>query len=104
MWASSGRRRRTTRGQRIESRPGTTEAVIHAADRKRILKEPALGGVAELRRHWTVAVSTEPLSRAAAVASLSAVRHVLSVIPVKVPAPLPSPEPSVTFEEALVHA
>ena len=30
-----------------------------------ILREPTLGVVAELRRHWTVALSTEPLSREA---------------------------------------
>src|SRR5262245_11462149 len=37
------------------------------------VKEPTLGVVEELKRHWTVAVSTEPLSREAAIESLGAV-------------------------------
>jgi HEPN domain-containing protein len=59
------------------------QAVIHVAVKKGILREPTLGLVAELKRHWMVAVSTEPLSPAAANESLSAVRHILSVTPVK---------------------
>ena len=59
------------------------QAVIHVAVKKGVLREPTLGLVAELKRHWLVAVSTEPLSHAAANESLSAVRHILSVIPVK---------------------
>jgi hypothetical protein len=51
-----------------------------------------------------VAVSTEPLSREAAVASLIAVRHVLSGTPVKEPAHVPGPESGVVLEKALVHA
>jgi hypothetical protein len=58
-------------------------AVIHTAVKKGVLREPTLSLVTELKRHWTVAVSTEPLSPAAANESLSAVRHILSVIPVK---------------------
>ena len=42
------------------------QAVIHLAVKKGILREPTLGLVAELKRHWTVAVSTEPLSPDAA--------------------------------------
>ena len=77
--------------------------VIHVAIRQGILKEPTLGVVAELKRHWTVAVSTEPLSREAAVEPLSAVRHVLSVIPVKEPLQVPDPE-SGDFRKSLGHA
>jgi hypothetical protein len=55
-------------------------------------------------RHWTVAVSTEPLSREAAVESLSAVRHVLSVIPVKEPEHVPGSGSGVVLEKAVVHA
>jgi hypothetical protein len=59
------------------------QAVIQASVRKGILREPTLSLVAELKQHWTVAVSTEPLSPDAANESISAVRHILSVIPVK---------------------
>jgi hypothetical protein len=69
-----------------------------------ILREPMLGVVTELRRHWRVAVSTEPLSREAAVESLSAVRHVDSVTQVKEPAQVPGSGWGVVFEKALVHA
>ncbi|MCA1685670.1 MAG: hypothetical protein LC745_06720 [Planctomycetia bacterium] len=61
-------------------RPG---AVVHVASKKGILREPTLGLVEELRRHWAVALSAEPLPREAAVGALSAVRHVLAVIPVE---------------------
>ena len=55
------------------------QAVIRVANKKGILREPTLGLVADLKRHWTVAVSTEPLPRDAANESLSIVRHILSV-------------------------
>ena len=83
--ALEARLRQVLLTRHVEPRAGDPEAVIHSAVRKGILKEPTLGVVAELRRHWTVALSTEPLTRDAAVESLSAVRHVLSVIPVKHP-------------------
>jgi hypothetical protein len=69
------------RGIAVEA--ADAQAVIHTAVKKGILREPTLGLVAELKRHWMVAVSTEPLSPEAANESLSAVRHILSVIPVK---------------------
>jgi HEPN domain-containing protein len=65
----------------ILSRMDDAERVVHVATRKGVLKEPTLGVVAEVRRHWMVALSVEPLSREAASSSISAVRHVLSVIP-----------------------
>ena len=45
---------------------------IHAAVKKGVLKEPTLGLVMDLKRHWTVAVSTEPLAREAATAASAA--------------------------------
>ncbi len=102
--ALEARLRQVLIGRRIEPRTGGPDAVIHAANRKGILREPTLGVVAELRRHWTVAVSTEPLTREAAVESLSAVRHVLSVIPVKESAQMTSPGPRVAVDRSLVHA
>jgi HEPN domain-containing protein len=102
--ALEARLRQVLLSRRIDARAGDPQAVIHAAVRKGILREPTLGVVAELRRHWTVALSTEPLSREAAVEALSAVRHVLSVIPVKEPARAPGSESGVTFDKSLVHA
>ncbi len=98
------RLRQVLLSRRIEARAGDAQAVIHAAVRKGILREPTLGVVAELKRHWTVAVSTEPLSREAAVKSLSAVRHILSVIPVKEPMPAAGPRSGVTSDRSLVPA
>lgn len=69
--ALEARLRQVLLSRRIETRTGGPEVVLHVAVRKGILREPTLGVVAELRRHWMVAVSTEPLSREAAVESLA---------------------------------
>ncbi len=90
--------------RRIQPRAGDPEAVIHAAVRKGLLKEPALGVVAELRRHWTIALSTEPLPRDAAIASLSAVRHILSVVPVHPPGHADASVRQPVRARPLVHA
>jgi HEPN domain-containing protein len=102
--ALEARLRQVLLSRRIDVRAVDPQAVIHVAVRKGILKEPTLGVVAELRRHWTVALSTEPLAREAAVASLSAVRHVLSVTPVKDPARAGRAVPGVTEKRSLVPA
>jgi hypothetical protein len=102
--ALEARLRQVMLSRRIETRDGDAQAVIQAAVRKRILREPTLGVVSALKRHWSVAVSTEPLSREAAVESLSAVRHVLSVIPVKEPVHPASAEFGAPVDEAFVHA
>jgi hypothetical protein len=81
-----------------------SQAVIRSAAKKGILREPTLGLVAVLKRHWTVAVSTEPLPREAANDSLSVVRHILAVTPVKEHAAEPSPYPMTIHKDALVHA
>ena len=60
----------------------SAEAVLHAAIRNGILHEPTLGVVDQLKRHWIIALSPEPLPREVAVESLSVVRHVLAVTPV----------------------
>ncbi len=86
--ALEARLRQVLIGRRIATRSGADpNAVIHVATRKGVLKEPALGVVAGLRRHWNVAVSTEPLPREAAAESLAAVRQILAVIPVREPVP-----------------
>lgn len=56
-------------------------AVFDRAVRKGVLNGPALKLAEEVRRHWVTAMSTEPLGRDAANESLSAVRHLLAVIP-----------------------
>jgi hypothetical protein len=56
------------------------------------------------KRICTAAIFPEPLSREAAVESLSTARHVLSVTPVKEPARVPGSGSGVVFEKALVHA
>jgi len=83
--ALEARLRQALLGRRIVSGMGTPQAVLHVATRKGILREPTLGVVEQLKRHWLVAVSAEPVSREAANESLSIVRHVLSIIPVKEP-------------------
>ena len=80
--ALEARLRQVLLSRRIAARYDSPDAVVHAATRRHILSEPVLGVVNELRRHWSVAVSTEPLSREAAEHSLSATRHILAVTPV----------------------
>jgi hypothetical protein len=83
--ALEARLRQIVLDRRIAAGSDDSQAVMHAAIKKGVLKEPTLGVVAELKRHWTTAVSTEPLPRAAALEALSAVRHILAVLPVKSP-------------------
>ena len=81
-----------------------SQAVIHVAVKKGVLREPTLGLVSELKRHWTVAVSTEPLSADAANESLSAVRHILSVIPVKEHVSVEGTRSKAVPQQVLAHA
>ncbi len=81
--ALESRLRQALLSRRVATRSDDPQAVIRVATRKGILKEPTLGLVAELKRHWSVAVSTEPLTREAAVESLGAVRYILSILPAK---------------------
>jgi hypothetical protein len=80
--ALEARLRRVLLNRRTLARSDDPGAVLHLAVKKGILREPTLGLVEELRRSWTVALSAEPLPREAAFSALSAVRHVLAVIPV----------------------
>ncbi len=102
--ALEARLRQVLLNRGIVTDPANSQDVIHVAVKKGILKEPTLGVVAELKRHWMVAVSTEPLSRDAANESLSAVRHVLSIIPVKVHRDVPEARVKAIPDRALVHA
>ena len=102
--ALESRLRQVLLTRRIAVKSDDPQAVIRLAARKGILKEPTLGLIAELKRHWTVAVSIEPLPREAAVESLSVVRHVLSVIPVKEHPPTPVDRAEPTAKKVLAHA
>jgi len=81
--ALEARLRQALLGRRVTARADDPRAVIRLAARRGILNEPALGLVADLKRQWSVALSTEPLSRDAAVRSLGAVRYLLSVLPAR---------------------
>src|SRR5205814_235950 len=59
-------------------------ALFELATRKGILREPALSVLEDLRRHWNIAVGTDPLTREAASEALSAARHILATVPVGV--------------------
>lgn len=79
--ALESRLRQVLLARRVGSALDSTEAVLHAATKRGVLVEPVSGLVDEIRRHWVIAVSTDPLPRDAAVSSLSAARHVLAVVP-----------------------
>ena len=100
--ALEARLRQVLLTRRITTASDDPQAVIRLATRKGILREPTLGLVSELKRHWAVALSTEPLRREDAVASFSTVRHVLSVIPVKEHSPVLTRQDEV--KTSFVHA
>ena len=50
------RLRQALLGRRIVSGMGTPQAILHVATRKGILRQPTLGVVEQLKRHWLVAV------------------------------------------------
>ena len=81
--ALEARLRQALLSRRVVTRADDHHKVIRLASRRGILKEPALGLVTELERHWAVAISTDPLPREAAVESLGAVRYILSILPGK---------------------
>jgi hypothetical protein len=66
---------------RGDARSSAGDVVFHRAARYGLLAGPTLELVEELRRHWRVAMSTDPISREDAHKALSAVRHLLAVLP-----------------------
>ncbi len=80
--ALESRLRRALLSRRMSARADDHHAVVRLAAKRGILREPTLGLVAGLERHWAVAVSTDPLPREAAIESLGAVRYILSIVPV----------------------
>jgi HEPN domain-containing protein len=81
--ALEARLRQALLNRKIAAGSDDSQAVVHAAIKRGVLKPPTIEVVSELKRHWTIAVSTEPLPRESALEALSAVRHLLAVIPVK---------------------
>ncbi len=84
--AIEARLRRVLLLRGIGRRADTPQAMIAAATHAGILRAANLELLQELRKQWNVAISTEPLTREAAEAALSAARHILATIPVEDPA------------------
>jgi HEPN domain-containing protein len=80
--AVEARLRRVLLGRGKMPPAGDPQALLAAAKRAGILREPVLTLLDELTRHWRVATGSEPLTREGAVAALAAARNVLSMIPV----------------------
>jgi HEPN domain-containing protein len=72
--------------RRIVARSNRPHALFDLAIRKGIIHEPVLGMLEELKRHWNIAVSIDPLTRSSASEALSAARHILATVPVGDPA------------------
>jgi hypothetical protein len=68
------------------SRMDSADRLIDAAARAGILSEAGRKLLDEVRREWTVAISTEPLGRDAAEHAVQSARQLLSIIPVNDPA------------------
>lgn len=83
IWrAVEARLRRVLLSRGKAPRQANPEMLIRAAHRAGIISEPALRLLKELRQQWNIAISTEPLTKEAANAALSAARHILATIPV----------------------
>lgn len=80
--AIEARLRRVLLARGSTRRTDTPEALIEAAVRAGLLREPSVTLLQELRKQWRVAISFEPLSREAAEAALLAARNVLATISV----------------------
>ncbi len=101
--ALESRLRQALLSRRIATRSDDPQGVIRVATRKGLLKEPTLGVVAELKRNWAVAVSTEPLRREVAVEALGAVRYILSILPARESPTIP-PETAPKSDQEYAHA
>lgn len=78
--AIEARLRRVLLAKGITTRAETPQKMIDAAVRAKIVHEPAVGLLQELRKQWNIAVSFDPLSREAADKALHAARDILSTI------------------------
>jgi HEPN domain-containing protein len=78
--AIEARLRRALLARGIRTSADTPQALIDAAVRAKLVREPSLTLLQELRKQWNVAVSFEPLTRPAAESALNAARIILSTI------------------------
>jgi hypothetical protein len=84
IWrAIEARLHRVLLGRSLAPRKCTPDALIRAAKRAGILKEPSLRLLQEVEQKWRIAISTEPLPKEAAQSALGAARQVLSTIPLQ---------------------
>jgi HEPN domain-containing protein len=79
--AVEARLRRALLNRGIAPAKATPDAIVRAARKAGILREPALGLMQTLRKQWDIAISNEPLARDAASSALDAARQILSMIP-----------------------
>jgi hypothetical protein len=78
--AIEARLRRVLLAKGITTKAETPQQMIDAAVRAKIVHEPAVGMLQDLRKKWNIAVSFDPLGREAAEAALQAARNILSTI------------------------
>jgi hypothetical protein len=79
--AIDARLRRAMLGSGTVPPSGDPEALVVAAKRAGLLREPALTQLDDVTRQWRVAVGSEPLTRDAAARALEETRQILSTIP-----------------------
>jgi hypothetical protein len=78
--ALEARLRRALLARGIRTGGETPQQMIDAAVRAKLIREPALTQLYELRKQWNIAVGYQPLTRPAAEAALHAARDILSTI------------------------
>lgn len=83
--ALEARLRRALLGRGTLPENGGGELLISAAAQAGILREPSLTRIHDVRRQWSVAVGTEPLTREPAEKALQEVRDILATISVTGP-------------------
>jgi hypothetical protein len=84
VWrAVEARLRRALLGRGVALRNVDSEGLIRAAKRAGLVREPALTLLQELRRHWTVALSSTPTTREGANTAFTAARQILATIPLQ---------------------
>jgi HEPN domain-containing protein len=78
--AIEARLRRVLLAKGITTGSESPQQMIDAAVRAKVVHEPSVGLLQELRKQWNIAVSFDPLSRQAAEAALHAARNILATI------------------------
>jgi hypothetical protein len=81
--ALDARLRRALLSRGITAPEANPDALIRAAKRAGIFREPALALLQEVKQHWLVALSSVPITKEAATAAISGARHILATIPLQ---------------------